>query len=292
MAGGDAVPRYHLYGEDGPAEDFDFFHIETIPARSRSLDWSLEPHAHVHLFQLLTITKGAGTLTCDHGPKELRPGMVAFNPAGAMHGWSFSPDTEGYVVSFTHDYVAGRADDRSDAEQAVLKTAGNLVFEPDVDDVRRLQFCFAEMASEFDTGLRRREVFRPLLSMALVWLFARKPRAADIDRTPVFSLFRFRSLVEENFRKERGPDFYASQMGLTTHRLNRYCRLFVDRTAAQTIRDRIMLEARRLLAFSELSISEVAYELGYDDPAYFSRVFRKEVGASPQDFRASQSHNP
>ncbi|WP_417668049.1 helix-turn-helix domain-containing protein [Roseibium sp.] len=288
MASPASIPRYHLYGEGDPAADFDFFHIETIRARSQPLGWALEPHSHAHLFQLLMISDGAGRLVSDDGEREILPGMVAFNPAGAMHGWTFSPETQGYVVSFTHDYLGGRGEDCSDAEKTALHAASNLVFQSEPDDVRRIVFCFEEMAREFDSGLRRRDIFRPLLTLVLVQLFSHKPEVADLDRTPGFSLFRFRSLVEEYYRKERGPEFYAREMGMTTQRLNRYCRLFTDRTAAQTIRDRLILEARRLLAFSDLGITEIAYELGYDDPAYFSRVFRKEVGESPQEFRSSQ----
>ncbi|WP_417684135.1 helix-turn-helix domain-containing protein [Roseibium sp.] len=288
MATNTSIPRYHLYGEGDPAEDFDFFHIETIRTRSAPLGWALEPHSHVHLFQVLMVTAGGGRLVGDQGESKLRPGMVALNPAGAMHGWTFSPDTEGYVVSFTHDYLGGHGADCSDAEKTALRTVSNLVFQPDSDESRRLAMYLAEMAVEFDNGRRRREVFRPLLALVLVHLFARKPDGAELDRTPGFSLFQFRSLVEENFRGERSPEFYAEQMGLTTQRLNRFCRLFTERTAAQTIRDRVMLEARRLLAFSDLSISQISYDLGYEDPAYFSRVFRKEVGESPQEFRSSQ----
>jgi AraC family transcriptional regulator, transcriptional activator of pobA len=284
-----SIPRYHLYGEGDPADDFDFFHIETIRTRSKPLGWSLEAHSHVHLFQILSISAGTGRLVDDRGEREILPGMAVYNPAGAVHGWSFTPDTRGHVVSFSHDYLGGRAEDRSEAENAALRCAGNLVFDIDDADRHRLSFCLEEMAAEFDSGRRRRDVFRPLLALSLVLLFSKKTTAAELDRTPGFSLFRFRALVEEHFRTERSPEFYASEMGLTVQRLNRYCRLFTDRTAAQGIRDRLILEAKRLLAFSGLSISQVAYELGYTDPAYFSRVFRKETGEAPADFRAKQA---
>ncbi|SHM78637.1 helix-turn-helix domain-containing protein [Roseibium suaedae] len=288
MTSGTPIPRYHLYGDGGEVEDFDFFHIETIRARSKPLGWSLEPHSHMHLHQVLMITKGLGRLIDDAGEREVPPGTAVFNPAGSVHGWTFTPETEGYVLSFTGDYLGSDDASRSHAERRALKAEATCVFETAPEDHRRLGFYLAEMAGEFDSGERRRDVFRPLLALVLVVLFSRSGDGGTTDRTPGFSLFRFRALVEDHFRTERSPEFYAGEMGLSVSRLNRYCRLFTDRTAAQSIRDRVVVEAKRLLAFSGLGISQIAYDLGYEDPAYFSRFFRKETGESPADFRSRQ----
>ncbi|ADZ71146.1 helix-turn-helix domain-containing protein [Polymorphum gilvum] len=288
MARPQPIPRYHLYGESDPATDFDFFHIETIRARSKPLGWSLEPHSHAHLLQCLLITRGGGRLVDDAGERAIGPGGIAFNPAGVMHGWTFTPETEGYVISFTPDYLAGPEDEHTEAERAALRADRNLLIPTEGRALDRLVFYFSEMADEFDHGARRRALFRPLVALTLLAIFPGDTAEAEIDRTPGFSLFRFRSLVEEHFRTERATEFYAGEMGLTVQRLNRYCRIFTGRTAAQALRDRVILEAKRLLAFSGLSVSQVAYDLGFEDPAYFSRVFRKETGESPVDFRARQ----
>ncbi|MBD8892780.1 helix-turn-helix domain-containing protein [Roseibium litorale] len=288
MTGSTPIPRYHLYGDGGDVEDFDFFHIETIRARSKPLGWSLEPHSHAHLHQVLMITKGMGRLIDDAGEREVPPGTAVFNPAGSVHGWTFTPDTEGHVLSFTGDYLGGDDSKRSLAERRAMQAGATSLFAAGPEDRRRLDFYLAEMATEFDGGERRRDVFRPLLALVLMVLFSQSGDGGKTDRTPGFSLFKFRALVEEHFRSERSPEFYAGEMGLTVARLNRYCRLFTDRTAAQSIRDRVVIEAKRLLAFSGLGISQIAYDLGYEDPAYFSRLFRKETGESPADFRARQ----
>lgn len=284
MSAAASLPRYHLYGETEGASEFDFFHIETIRARSLALGWQLELHAHQHLAQILHISKGGGRLIEADGEREIRAGGIAFTPPGVLHGWSFSPETEGYVVSFTPDYLVAGGESRSDAERAALTSAGNTLLHPQGHETR-LSFYFGEMAREFDEGARRRAFFRPLVALSLLIVFPGEV-AGSADRTPGFSLFRFRQLVEDMFRGGQGAEAYAAEMGLTVQRLNRYCRLFTGRTVAQNVRDRLILEAKRLLAFSGLSVSQVAYDLGFEDPAYFSRVFRKETGEAPADFRA------
>lgn len=284
------VPRYHLYGEDGPVEDFDFFHIETIPARSRSLGWSLEPHSHAHLFQILLITAGLGRLSAD-GAEEtaIRPGRIVYVPAGAVHGWTFEPGTEGFVLSFTGDYLSGGSADLSQSERAALTCSTAQLRDLDSVGLNRMTFALSEMARESETDAGRRAIFRSLLSFCLVLLFDPATTETVPDMGAGFSLIQFKGLLEEHFREERGAEFYAQAMNLTVARLNRFCRLFLDRTASQAVRDRVILEAKRLLTFSPQSVQEIAFELGYEDPAYFSRMFRKETGRSPQEFRAAQA---
>lgn len=282
---GNPIPRYHLYGEDDTADDFDFFHIETIRARSEPLGWSLGPHSHVHLFQCLMITAGFGGLLEEAGERALEPSAIVFTPPGVTHGWTFSPDTEGYVVSFTHDYLSGGGDGQDLLGLLAQQEPGNTLVAPREYDHVKIVSYLEEMAAEYRDSRRRRMIFRPLLTLMLTRLFSGRELTGVIDPAPDFSLLQFRALVDVHFRTDRSPEFYAGEMGMTVARLNRFCRIFTDRTASQSIRERIVLEAKRLLVFSKMSVSQIAYDLGYDDPAYFSRVFRKETGQSPQEFR-------
>lgn len=282
------IPQYHLYGEGGPVEDFDFFHIETICARSRPLGWQLEPHKHVHLFQCLLLTGGAGRLIEDDGDRTVEPGIVAFTPPGVAHGWTFLPETEGFVLSFTQDYLAAERGEQNAAVEHALTLTGNTLIRVEGSDWNRIRAYMNELSEEFDSGTARRGIINPLLTLVIVRLFAADAARGDRPAGSGFSLFRFRVLLESNYKRERRPEFYANALGMSVVRLNRCCRVFSDRTVAQAVRDRLILEAKRLLAYSNLSISQIAFELGYEDPAYFSRVFRKETGHSPLEFRARQ----
>ncbi|EIQ00561.1 DNA-binding domain-containing protein, AraC-type [Opitutaceae bacterium TAV1] len=113
---------------------------------------------------------------------------------------------------------------------------------------------------------------------------ARMTRAADLVR-------RFRVLLEEKFCTTTTPGDYARTLGVTAGHLNDTLREQTGRTAGEHVRARVLLEARRLLLHSGLSVSEIAYRLGFDDPSYFARFFRRETGVAPGEFRADIREN-
>jgi AraC-like DNA-binding protein len=96
---------------------------------------------------------------------------------------------------------------------------------------------------------------------------------------------RFRQEVEKFFRTSRAVADYARALGVTTSHLNESLRIETGLTAKEMIRARLVLEAKRLLLHSELNMAEVGYDLGFEDPSYFSRFVRRELKASPQTFR-------
>ncbi|HET8726807.1 MAG TPA: helix-turn-helix domain-containing protein, partial [Alphaproteobacteria bacterium] len=110
----------------------------------------------------------------------------------------------------------------------------------------------------------------------------RRDRASDI-------VDRFRRLVDEEFRSRRPIAVYAERLGVTHTHLSRLCRQVLNDTALGVLNRRIVLEATRLLTFTALDVKEVAAALGFDDPAYFARFFRRETGRTPSEFRAGRS---
>jgi AraC family transcriptional activator of pobA len=93
------------------------------------------------------------------------------------------------------------------------------------------------------------------------------------------------NLIEGNFRSQRLLNFYAAKLAMTSDRLNRHVKRFTGMTAGQLIRQRVITEAKRQLAFSNQQINEIAYDLAYADPSHFVRCFRKDTGVTPRTFR-------
>ena len=99
-------------------------------------------------------------------------------------------------------------------------------------------------------------------------------------------LRRYLALVEQHYREHRPLSFYAEALGVTPDHLSRTCRQATKQSALQVLHERLLLEARRLLAYSPMPVTEVAQQLGYDDAAYFSKFFSRSVGNTPSEYRA------
>lgn len=269
-----AIPTYALYGEQETSQDW--LHWETIQSRSRLHDFRIAPHRHEHLFQLLHLTDGRARVTLDGVVSDVRPGDVVVVPALTVHGYEFSPDVEGVVVTLLERDV--RAEDVQVGSAMLLETGTR----PVVDAMGR-------MIAEADAPQRRHDLaMRAHIALLLLAIDrARMPvahtgSAADPARRHAEA---FHDLVEKWFRRTRSVPDYAEAIGISPTHLHRICRDQLGATALSVIERRVALEARRQLLFSTLSVKQIGAELGYDDPAYFTRVFTRIEGLSPDHFR-------
>lgn len=288
-----AVPTYALYGDARDAFALEWLHCESIPERSARFDWEIGAHRHAHLFQIVLVSKGNGTLTLEREVVTLKPGSIVAIPPGFVHGFRFKPDVEGYVLTFLVEKLEPLL-----ADGAAL---ADMFVEPKICTLARAKPAhnaivagLQVLAEEFRNSAPGREaVIAAELTIILVAL-ARMIAATHRDRDPQISTAvkyarTFQHLVDAHFRAERGLDFYADALGISPTHLGRVCHRAFRSTPLDMINRRIMLEASRDLAFTVLSIKEIAYSLGFDDPAYFTRFFTKNGGVTPTDFRKSHA---
>lgn len=278
MFGPMTVRSYDLYGE--PEESFSFgdvLHCESIAARSLLHDWSFAAHRHARLHQFFWITRGGGRVVLDGLPQGFGPHCLIFIPRLTVHGFAFSPGTIGWVVSVPADPALPVP------EAAQLLRIGG------VADPAQLTGLFAQIAEEYGRERIGRAALLGALAVSLaVWVLraaeARPPAPESRQRRLVR---RFTGLVEDHFRAHWPVERYAEALAVTPTHLSRVCREVCGRPASALIQDRLLLEARRQLALTDLPVSAIAYELGFADPAYFSRVFRAGAGRAPKEFRAA-----
>jgi len=102
-------------------------------------------------------------------------------------------------------------------------------------------------------------------------------------------LRKFNLMVENNYRKAHTVQFYADQLYKSPKTLANYFALYNHKSPLTVIQDRIILEAKRLLMYTDKSAKEIAYDLGYDDASYFSNFFKKQTGYAPSDFRNAKT---
>lgn len=287
------VPRYHLYGgleDDHEAEvELDFLHIEPIAKRSGHFDWRIEPHAHPHHYQVLHVAKGGGAIDIEDRRIAVEPPCLMSVPVGAVHQIRFEPATDGSVITAAEAFVTQSSLGDARLIEAT-RLGGVFPLAPADLDPDRVERCFAELSREFVYAApgRRPAIMAHFITVLVALLRAQacvaSPRLPAGDRSYALVL-GYRDLVERHFREERQLEFYASRLGVTPARLNAACKARLGTTASGLIHDRIVTEAKRWLIYTGMTVAEIGYALGFDDPAYFSRFFSKRTGVAPGRLR-------
>lgn len=290
------LPLFHLYGDPPDDQAFDFIHVETIASRSAIHDWTIRPHRHRNLFQILLLERGSGDMTYETGTTAFSAPAAILIPPTVAHGFTFVPRvTDGWVVSFTED-VAQALGERSGEALSRLTTLAARPVVPVAggEDVRRLSTLCADLHSErFLAREGHRLAMRALLALIAIEVMrlaaGRANTSARIETVPLTTaeatVAALRGLIEDNFRAERLVAFYAGLLAMTPRRLNDHVRRATGVTVGHLIRQRVLTEAKRQLVFTNLAVHEIAYSLAFSDPSHFARFFRNNAGTTPQAFR-------
>ena len=283
------VPAYFLYGEPLRPPDERVVHVETIAARSTLHDWTIRPHRHRDLHQVLLVRRGRVELQLDGRAEAARSPLTIVVPPGVVHSFRFQPQTVGFVVSFS----TGLARELAAANPGMLE----FLEQPAALGLERVKLAetdlwrlSAMMLREFGRSAEgRRAALRGLLGALLANVmrlgrdaaFTAAARASP-DRELVA---RFRQQVERRFREHASISGYAAQLQASTARLRRACLSVTGQSPVQLVHLRLLVEAERQLRYTSMPVAQVAYHLGFDDPAYFSRFFARRIGSSPRAFR-------
>ena len=273
----DSIPRYALYGEDAASGAAENIHCETIVARSRVYRWEIAPHRHVGLWQLLFLAEGVADVTYGADRSTLAGPMLVVAPAGMVHGFRFNEGADGLVLTMSRHFH----DQFGPADPLAHFLTRPLVATLDAGGAGRLLALaqpllqsFAD-AAEADQHLLQRALAESFLRVALAQLA--HPASAPLDTR----LRRFQALVDEHFREHWPLARYAAELGCTERTLARLTQAAWQVSPQHFIHRRIVLEARRLLRFSDADCASVADELGFADPSYFSRFYHRMTGQRP-----------
>jgi AraC family transcriptional activator of pobA len=274
-----AIQVYNLFGEQGDLPDV--VHCETIVSRAALHDWTLTVHRHARLHQVLLIERGGGEATLDGRLHPLKPMDMVNVPVGDVHGFRFLPETQGWVLTIAAEVL----DETLLAPEGLRAALLHAAVVRGTRAIRTLmQQIFAEHAGR---RFARAHVLRAL-SAALIGLVARELAGESAASGAADSeLFRrFEALLEEHHLKRWSVADYSKALSVTPTHLNRVTRAATGDTASHLILNRMIREARRNLVYTNLPVSTIAYALGFEDPAYFSRVYAAATGLSPRAFRA------
>jgi len=288
--GREGIASFGLFGERRGAGDPAFFHIEDIQSRSALYAWRIAPHAHKRMFQLIWLASGPARAQLDGADFAVTGPCAIAAPGGVVHSFQFTGASVGHVVTVSESLLLeSRPESGRDLFEGLLQAPRRVAFEREGADRALIDALIRGMANEYRAGAQGGSALFLWMFHCVLTLVRR--RSGDDGGAPgrqgrrraLFS--RFAALVEAHFRNDWSVVDFAEALALSAPRLNRLCREFAGKTALDLVQDRIMLEARRHLIFTGATSEMIAYELGYKDPAYFNRAFRRRMGVSPGAFR-------
>lgn len=248
----------------------------------------LIPHFH-DFFQVFLIT-GTGRLMHDFRDHDVSGVTLFFLSPGQVHTIGQSPQIRGTVISFTQEFFDHQAPPPSMLFDLPFFFSSGVPpwLSVSKDEAARLMELFAELQREYDAAQAGvQEVLRATLRILFIHagrLYARKHPVKEASRSARLAR-QFHLSLEHHFREWQALAPYAKELGITVNHLNDVIRQETGHAAGELIRQRRLLDAKRLLLHSDLSVSEIGYQTGFQDPSYFARFFRRHAGQTPVEFR-------
>lgn len=247
------------------------------------------PHRH-NYYMLLLATSGEGSQLIDFKSYRINPGMVFLMHPGMIHAWEWDKDLKGILVFFTADFFTQRYNDHNLLEFSFFN---NHVKEPFVqfDDTQAsaMQWLFEQMLEEYQrNGKKMVSALRSLLNIILIRCerLSQKDAATDGKDLQAKLLTKtFQQKVDQHFKERKLVRDYSELLHISPNYLNMVVKEVTGKPAGVFIRERIMLEAKRMLSHEERTVAEIAFDLNFKDSAYFCRFFKKYEGISPNKFK-------
>ena len=246
------------------------------------------PHRHDY-HELVWTRHGSGRHLIDGDISDVEPGTITLIGRGQVHVFERARSLHGAIVRFGEELLHGGPSAGANPAWLVGGRAVHTVSVPTGDE-SRLEAVIEALADETRRpDSRSVDLQRHLLSSLLLWVErwyeAVRTDQREADDPDLLLYRRFTGALERDYMRHHDATHYADALRVPQAALSRALSRVTGRTTKELITDRRMLEAARLLRFSEMAVGEIAFRAGYTDQLYFSRVFRKRVGVSPTEVR-------
>lgn len=212
---------------------------------------------------------------------------------GQVHSWSLSEDVEGDILFFSRDFFEGYFARKRLSDYPLFGPGHQLLNTlQNLEAVRPIRNIFSEIGKEYQSGhIRSQDLIRDYLDILInrisEYIQPSVGLAADTGSWQVRAL---QALIDVHYLQHYTPADYAAALNLSVKYLNELSQRYLGKTTTQLIHERIILEAKRLLAHGQVTVSAVALQLNFEDNSYFSRLFRKVTGMPPEQWRRRHIH--
>ncbi len=280
------IPTYQFANDDPTSVSFQLF-----PLKSRKKKPAFCPHRH-NFYELFFFVKGGGEHILDFHSIDISDGSIHFVAPGQIHLVQRALDSHGFAILFSRDFFHfDLANKHFLRELPFWEHTSTLQIGEEY--LHEFQGLFGSMRREYKRKTPiQKKILRAYLQILLLKcqdFFAEQHRhLSSLEGTGSPSkvlLKKFEQLVEVHFVQLHQVNEYAQLLAVTPNHLNNLAKKWKGKNASSIIQERIVLEIKRLLLQGELSNKEIAFSLSFNDPAYFSRFFKRQTGFSPKEFK-------
>jgi AraC family transcriptional regulator, transcriptional activator of pobA len=249
------------------------------------------PHRH-DFYHMVLFTDGGGSFSIDFQNFNIQPYRLYFMAPGQVHGWDFQGDIDGYVINFSVQFFQSflLKSDYLDQFYFLNGIAADSVIDILEDRKTSVIQILENAVKEMEKQSRfKKDAIRVWILQLLLQIGNMDARngAQTADSYNMTLLRNFEKLIEKNYLSLRLPKQYAELLFITPNHLNALCNGALGKSAGDLIRNRIALEAKRMLINFSLTVTEIAYALNFEDNSYFCKFFKKQTGLSPDGFRTN-----
>ena len=253
-----------------------------------------KPHGH-DFYLILTITKGSGVHYIDSTKYKVQPGAMFIISPGQIHKWDLTQDTDGYVLFFTKKYFLLDFNSERLTNLPFLQSTFSqpcILLEP--TEVSQIISVFNKVEEEYSgRNLNYHELIRIYLNEIFIKLarfYSAKHSIKSVYNYELIQLNKFETLIDKYYKHHKPLSFYAEEMSISLKQLSYLCKKVLDKKPSEMLTDRLILEAKRLIIHSDLSITTISENLNFNDNSYFTRMFKKICNKTPDQYRNSYSY--
>ncbi|MCB0503350.1 MAG: helix-turn-helix transcriptional regulator [Bacteroidetes bacterium] len=265
------------------------FHIFKVDVEETKRIAALPNEPHNHNFEELLIgIEGELEHFIDFKTATIQAPFVSFVTKGKVHRVLPKPingNCEIWGIRFKSEFIP----ETTFQLYSLYHNQANIELKTDACFKRMVMICEMMFDESRQTNIDY-AVIRQLLSVLLTMIESERKKQLPPDesshKTQHISFGNFLSILEENYHRPEGVEFYAEKLFMSSRNLNLICQNILEQSVSEIIETRKLIEAKNLLISTDKTIAEIAYELGYNESSYFSKVFKKKSGQSPGEFRA------
>ena len=256
------------------------------------IEHNLMPHLH-DFYSIFWIESGEAIHATEFVEYSLKADTILFVPPGLKHRMYIDKSVSGTYILFNEDFIQYnrknhvplkeyRLFNNSDFKSLITVTPEK---REKLNNITGLIFDEIQNTDDYSQDIVLNLLHLFLLESRRIFDQQNQAPKEESDATPDVTIIKFKQLIEENFTKEKNVSPYAEMLNMNPACLNELTKRTTGITAGELIRNRVIDETKKLLFSSKMSGKEIAYELGFDDPAYFSRFFKKYTGTTLKEFR-------